>query len=121
MTIRISLRVAAFVVYTLALVGGAFGISYAVFEWRDDNEDVGISAVEAEAFAIVDIKRQGRDPESNTAEWLEKGYRPFCTANEPYADGWLVQCGMQSTEARFEQLIFVSVSGDGEVEGFPPE
>jgi len=35
-TIRISLRVVAFVVYTLALLGGAFGISYAVFEWRDD-------------------------------------------------------------------------------------
>ena len=23
--------------YTLALLGGAFGISYAVFEWRDDS------------------------------------------------------------------------------------
>ena len=36
MTIRVSLRAVAFVVYTLALLGGAFGISYAVFEWRDD-------------------------------------------------------------------------------------
>ncbi len=38
MTIRISLRVVAFVVYTLALLGGAFGISYGVFEWRHDEE-----------------------------------------------------------------------------------
>ena len=36
MTINISLRFVLFVVYTLALMGGAFGISYAVFEWRDD-------------------------------------------------------------------------------------
>ena len=35
MAIRIPLKAVAFVVYTLALFGGAFGISYAVFEWRD--------------------------------------------------------------------------------------
>ena len=37
MTINIPLKAVAFVVYTLALLGGAFGISYAVFEWRDDD------------------------------------------------------------------------------------
>ena len=36
MTIRIPAQFIAFVVYTVALLGGAFGISYAVFEWRDD-------------------------------------------------------------------------------------
>jgi hypothetical protein len=37
MTIRISLRVVAVIVYTLAILGGAFGISYGVFEWRHND------------------------------------------------------------------------------------
>ena len=37
MTINIPLKAVAFVLYTMALLGGAFGISYAVFEWRDDD------------------------------------------------------------------------------------
>lgn len=32
-----------FVLYTVVVLGGAFGISYAVFEWRDD--DVNSAAV----------------------------------------------------------------------------
>lgn len=53
MTIRISLRVAAFVVYTLALLGGAFGISYAVFEWRDDEPTgVDLTAIEQKIDAL---------------------------------------------------------------------
>ncbi len=55
MTIRIPLRVVAFVVYTLALLGGAFGISYAVFEWRDDVETFDASAIERR---INDLERQ---------------------------------------------------------------
>ena len=39
MTINIPLKAFAFVAYTLALLGGAFGISYAVFEWRGDGEE----------------------------------------------------------------------------------
>ena len=39
MTIHISLRFLLFVLYTTALLGGAFGISYAVFEWRGGNVD----------------------------------------------------------------------------------
>jgi len=35
MTIRIPPKFLLFVLYTAALLGGAFGISYAVFEWRD--------------------------------------------------------------------------------------
>ncbi len=46
MTVRISLKAIAFVVYTLALLGGAFGISYAVFEWRHDDEAFDASAIE---------------------------------------------------------------------------
>ena len=40
MTINIPLKAVAFVVYTLALLGGAFGISYAVFEWRHEDASV---------------------------------------------------------------------------------
>lgn len=37
MTIRIPLRLVLFILYTAAVLGGAFGISYAVFEWREDD------------------------------------------------------------------------------------
>ncbi len=46
MTIRIPLKAVAFVLYTLALLGGAFGISYAVFEWQDDDGAFDASAIE---------------------------------------------------------------------------
>ena len=53
MTINIPFKAVAFVLYTLALLGGAFGISYAVFEWRDD-EPIGIdlSAIEQKIDAL---------------------------------------------------------------------
>ncbi len=55
MTIRISLRAVAFIVYTLALLGGAFGISYAVFEWRDDSPDkTEVSEIEASLEQLDD-------------------------------------------------------------------
>ncbi len=37
MTIRIPIRLVLFILYTAAVLGGAFGISYVVFQWRDDN------------------------------------------------------------------------------------
>ncbi len=46
MTINIPLKAVAFVLYTLALLGGAFGISYVVFEWRDDDEALDASSIE---------------------------------------------------------------------------
>ncbi len=46
MTIRIPFKAVVFVVYTRALLGGAFGISYAVFEWRDDDETFDTSSIE---------------------------------------------------------------------------
>ncbi len=61
MTIRISLRVAAFVVYTLALLGGAFGISYAVFEWRDSDGSDNTSAIEQR----IDVLEGNVSAESN--------------------------------------------------------
>ncbi len=38
MTIQIPVKFLLFVLYTAAILGGAFGISYAVFEWRDEGE-----------------------------------------------------------------------------------
>ena len=37
MTIHIPVKLLLFVLYTCAVLGGAFGISYAVFEWRHDD------------------------------------------------------------------------------------
>ena len=64
MTINISLRFVLFVVYTLALVGGAFGISYAVFEWRDDDEGFDASAIEER----IDELEQGASAPPTKAE-----------------------------------------------------
>ena len=55
MTIRISLRAVAFVVYTLALLGGAFGISYAVFEWQDSDEAPVTAAEETAAAEPAEV------------------------------------------------------------------
>ena len=39
MTIQVPLRALLFVLYTIAVLAGSFGISYAVFEWRGDESD----------------------------------------------------------------------------------
>ena len=57
MTIRVSLRAVAFAAYTLALLGGAFGISYAVFEWRDGDGAGDTSAIEQR---IDDLERKSK-------------------------------------------------------------
>lgn len=44
MTVRIPLRALLSILYTAAVLGGAFGISYAVFEWRD--EDAGSESID---------------------------------------------------------------------------
>ena len=60
MTVRIPLRLIALVLYTSALLGGAFGISVAVSDWRDDDAITnvtqttttsGISAAQARQIA----------------------------------------------------------------------
>ncbi len=64
MTINIPLKAVAFVLYTLALLGGAFGISYAVFEWRDDDEAFDASAIEER----IDELEQGASAGPTKAE-----------------------------------------------------
>lgn len=51
MTLHIPVKFMLFVLYTCALLGGAFGISYAVFEWRDDGggSDSGLTLESLEA------------------------------------------------------------------------
>ena len=47
MTVRIPLRALLLILYSAAMLGGAFGISYAVFEWRDDvPTGIDLSAIE---------------------------------------------------------------------------
>ena len=43
MTIRIPVKFLLFILYTAAVLAGAFGISYAVFEWRDDDADSSVT------------------------------------------------------------------------------
>lgn len=50
MTIHIPVKLLLFVLYTVAILGGAFGISYAVFQWRED--DGGLAA---------DVERMSND------------------------------------------------------------
>jgi hypothetical protein len=38
MTVHVPVRLVFFVLYSAAILVGAFGISYGVFEWRDDGE-----------------------------------------------------------------------------------
>lgn len=64
MTINIPLKAVAFIIYTLALLGGAFGISYAVFEWRDDDEGLNASALEER----IDELEQGASASPTKAE-----------------------------------------------------
>ena len=40
MTTRIPVRVVLLVFYTLTLLGGAFGVSVAVFDWRDASREL---------------------------------------------------------------------------------
>ena len=54
MTVHISLQAVAFVVYTLAILGGAFGISYGVFEWRDNDERADANEVARELLGSWD-------------------------------------------------------------------
>ena len=55
MTIHIPVRLLLFVLYTCAVLGGAFGISYAVFEWRDDSPDKAeVSELEASLEELDD-------------------------------------------------------------------
>lgn len=56
MTIRIPVRALLFFLYTAAVLAGAFGISYVVFEWRDDDGAFDPSAIERR---IDDLERQG--------------------------------------------------------------
>ena len=53
MTVRIPLRALLLILYSAAMLGGAFGISYAVFEWRDDKPTgVDLSAIEQKIDAL---------------------------------------------------------------------
>jgi len=57
MIARIPVRALLFVLYTVALLGGAFGISYAVFEWRDDENDAEPQVIEGGEDASTQTER----------------------------------------------------------------
>ena len=89
MTIRISLRAVAFIVYTLALLGGAFGISYAVFEWRDD-EPTGadLSAIEQKIDSLEQQSAAGPTQAELDAQRCEAALEALgAAAAAPQAEG----------------------------------
>jgi hypothetical protein len=55
MAIRIPFRVLAFALYTLVLLGAAFGISYGVFEWRHDEPTTGSARCRAEGSSVTRV------------------------------------------------------------------
>jgi hypothetical protein len=65
MTIRIPFRALLVVLYTAAILAGAFGISYAVFEWRDDDDgpDSGpiLQATDSPTLETINERLDGLD------------------------------------------------------------
>ena len=66
MTVIIPFKLIAFLIYTGALLGGAFGISVVVTDWRDDaivtttQASTGISRVEAQNVARSEAQQAAR-------------------------------------------------------------
>lgn len=92
MTARIVRRSLLFVLYTAAVLGGAFGISYAVFEWRHD--DVNSAAVfeclEEEWTDYVGARMDAPDPPPRDAgeEALNQYDTDFVAAKAQNAQAW---------------------------------
>ncbi len=64
MTIRIPVQFLLFMLYTVAVLAGAFGISYAVFEWRDgDGASDSDITIESLYGRIDDLNSQVRSLE----------------------------------------------------------
>jgi len=60
MTAGVARIAIAFAVYTLALLGAAFGIAYAVFEWQDEGPGLDTSAIERRLDELEE--RVGTEP-----------------------------------------------------------
>lgn len=74
MTIHIPVKLLLFVLYTCAVLGGAFAISYAVFEWKADSPDkTEVSEVEASLEQLDDDVETLRSRISTLSSDINKG------------------------------------------------
>ena len=136
MMMRISVPLLGLLIYTVAILAGAFGIAVLVVEWRGDGADGGaegpaaagpaaegtsaaseISANEAELAGVANlIDFTERFPSSDERAALTEGYAPYCDAVERTGEGWLVRCGFRHTDGReFPRLFDLQVDDDGTV------
>ncbi len=136
MMVRISVPLLGLLVYTVAILGGAFGIAVLVVEWRGDGADDGaegpaaegsaaegtaapseISASEAELAGVAHlIDFTERFPSSDEKAALTEGFAPYCDAVERTGEGWLIRCGFRHTDGReFPRLFDLQVEDDGTV------
>ncbi len=134
--VRISVPLLGLLVYTVAILGGAFGIAVLVVEWRGDGADDGaegpaaegsaaegtaapseISASEAELAGVANlIDFTERFPSSDERAALTEGFAPYCDAVERTGEGWLVRCGFRHPDGRDVPRLFdLQVEDDGTV------
>lgn len=116
----------------LAIVGGFMALDRTVLHWYVETEhdaaasggtpSNGITATEAEAYAVDEISRFAREnPDSWIRSWQKIGYRPECSATEQTGEGWWVQCDLRNAEGpgEYRQAITAFVDNDGNVTRFP--
>ncbi len=136
MMVRISVPLFGLLLYTVAILAGAFGIAVLVVDWRGDGADGGaegpaaegpaaegtsapseISASEAGLAGIAHlIDFTERFPSSDEKAALTEGFAPYCEAVERTSEGWLVRCGFRHTDGReFPRLFDLQVDDDGTV------
>ncbi len=131
MMVRISVPIVGLLLYTVAILAGAFGIAVLVVEWRGNGAGGGaegptaeatsapseISAGEAELAGVAYlIDFTERFPSSDEKVALTEGFAPYCDAVERTGEGWLVRCGFRHTDGReFPRLFDLQVEDDGTV------
>lgn len=105
--------------YTVAILAGAFGIAVLVVEWRGNGARGGaeISASEAELAGVAYlIDFAERFPSSDEKGALTEGFTPYCDAAEWTGEAWLVRCGFRHPDGReFPRLFDLRVDDDGTV------
>ena len=136
MMVRISVPLLGLILYTVAILAGAFGIAVLVVEWRGDGADdrtegpaaggpaaegtstsSEISASQAELAGVANlIDFTERFPSSDEKAALTEGFAPYCDTVERIGESWLVRCGFRHPDGRdFPRLFDLRVEDDGTV------
>ena len=127
--VRFSVPLFVLLLYTVAILAGAFGIAVLVVEWRSNGAGGGvegpaaevtsapseISASEAELAGVAYLMDfTERFPSSDENGALTEGFAPYCGAVKRTGEGWLVRCGFRHLDGReFPRLFDLVVDDDG--------